>query len=107
MKLSEIYVEAAKMVAQGRDAAERYALHGNHHLCACPAVIQVCLERRGPTYKALHRFREYFRPAGRSDEQVWFGKCTTDNPVEDLERNQAYRVTALLLMAQIVEGEEA
>ncbi len=100
MKLSEIYREAAYIVATSRPV---YL----HHRPACSAIALLC-ETVEESTKARKLFEEYFKPKGAGDFSLWFGPITVSPAItiKELRRNKVNRITALLFMNEIAKDLE-
>ena len=108
MKLSKIYRRAALEVEKsGPNWIYGQSQVGDHQ-GACWGILEACwaLSCQDLEAEALSRFARTFKPRHRFDADYWFG-AVIGAPTEVLLRNREYRVLALLLMAEIMEGEEA
>lgn len=108
MKLSKIYRRAALEVEKSVPNWIQGQPQVGVHQGACWGISEACwvLSCLDLEAEALSRFARTFKPRHWLCDDYWFGE-TLDAPTEVLLRNREYRVLALLLMAEIVEGEEA
>ncbi len=91
MKASEVYLEAAILIA-----SQYWSRELNEHFCACGAIELMCPPR---AFDFKSAFAEYFMPEERDTEQLWFGDT-------GIEENRNPRVLALLFMHQIAKDAE-
>lgn len=100
MKLSQVYLDAAKYV-DGSAAKNRWFDGKWSHRPCCPSINEK-LPRNGVFYNHLAHvgFREAFRPGNHPN--YWFGKCWGLNEKQNNKRKD-HRVFALLFMRELAK----
>lgn len=96
---ADVYRKAAELVASGQVPYACFAIRGAISGIGAKTMREwdaVIRERN----RAVRLFAKYFKPRGAAECLPWFG-CWGD------PENQKHRITALLLMAAIVEGGDA